>query len=490
MTAVDVWTMKSTSPPHSRVIEQDHHRLQVKALSLLAFIAFLSAFFDGYYQPPDDGGWHVYTAYLCLFILFTCAIAAGFIKARRLVVSGWMIILTLLIGTSVTFVTGTIASVLITIVGAMCLLVVLPENILPSNAPRGVAWSLLLCASYVTSMITRHVLRADVLSTESEMPYIIASGPVFIYLVYAMNERIFRTLRTTLAQTQEAHEEIAQINAALQDKSRELSRALENAYLASEAKGRFLANMSHELRTPLNAILGYAAIVQEEIEELGERADIPPSLLEDLSHVETAGKHLLGLISDILDLSRIEAGQVQLEFEEVHLETLFDEFYQVMRPMAFKRHNLLHVEVSPKHLTFYSDTTRLRQILFNLLGNAAKFTDNGHITLRATEIDEDHILFEVEDTGKGIPLDKQAKLFDPFEQVDATSTRIHGGAGLGLALCKQLTQLLGGTIQLESTPGEGSTFSFVLPKQSDDLVLHKRAGDKPRRPQTGAEHHD
>lgn len=453
--------------------------LQIKAMTLLALIASISAFFDTY-SPPDDGGWHVYTTYFCLIILLVCAITTGFIWARRLVISGWLIIFTLLFGTAVTFITGTVSSVLITLVGAMCLLVVLPENILPRNPPRGAKWSLLLCVVYIVSLLTRHVLRDDVLSSKAELPYLIVAGPVFVYLVYAMNARISRTLRETLKQSQEAHEEIAQVNTQLEQKSKELVRALENAYIASEAKGRFLANMSHELRTPLNAILGYAAIVQEEIEEIGEEADIPPSLLEDLSHVETAGKHLLGLISDILDLSRIEAGQVEVEVEKVHLDPLFDEFYQVMRPMAFKRHNLLHIEISPKDLTLYTDITRLRQILFNLLGNAAKFTDNGHITLRATEVDSRHILFEVEDSGKGIPLEKQAKLFDPFEQVDATSTRIHGGAGLGLALCKQLTQLLGGTIQLESTPGEGSTFSFMLPKQSDDLVLHKRATDKSR----------
>lgn len=449
---------------HKSPADSAEARLQRKALALLFITAAISAISDGWLDPPDDGGWHIGTA-IC-GVLGCMTTSVGFVLTRYGYVyfSGWIFIISMaLIGTA-TFITGTVSSVLISTVGLFCLAMVLPPNIFPNlSVVESRAWPATFISLYVGSMVLRILVRhGDVISYPSELPFLLVAGPIFIYLVYEMGQRSSTRLKSALKESELARAEVDTINTRLWQRSTDLSEALDAANLASAAKGRFLANMSHELRTPLNAILGYAAIVQEELEDVPPGGEIPAHVRQDLNHIETAGQHLLGLISDVLDLARIEAGQSALDIELIDIHALFDEFRLIMRPEALKRGNTLNVETS-KGLSMYSDLIKLRQIIFNLLGNATKFTDKGTITLRATLRDDAKILFEVEDTGKGIPQDKQAKLFEPFEQVDSSSTRVHGGAGLGLALCTQLVELLGGTISLSSEMGKGSTFAFALP---------------------------
>jgi CheY-like chemotaxis protein/two-component sensor histidine kinase len=229
---------------------------------------------------------------------------------------------------------------------------------------------------------------------------------------------------------------------------------------ANATKSKFLANMSHELRTPLNAIIGYSEILIEEITDLQV-----PSLIPDVQKIHGAGKHLLGLINNILDLSKVEAGKIELFIETFAIATLIDEVTETLRPLLAKNHNTLVVNCHSDIGSMRSDITKLRQSLFNLLSNASKFTENGTVTLTVERRESDWITFCVSDTGIGMTPEQQAKLFQAFTQADVSTTRKYGGTGLGLVITQQFCQLLGGNIQVESEAGQGTTFTMRLPEQ-------------------------
>jgi PAS domain S-box-containing protein len=230
---------------------------------------------------------------------------------------------------------------------------------------------------------------------------------------------------------------------------------------ANQTKSRFLANMSHELRTPLNAIIGYSEMLREEAEEGGQEAMVP-----DLDKIQGAGRHLLGLINDILDLSKVEAGRMELFLERLETEPFVREVASTVEPLVRQRGNALRLEIgdAPAHLR--TDATKLRQILLNLLGNAAKFTENGTVTLRverhAAEGGE-RVRFRVIDTGIGMTPEQVGRLFQPFTQADASTTRRYGGTGLGLTISKHFAEMMGGEVQVESEPGAGTEFRVELP---------------------------
>jgi len=262
--------------------------------------------------------------------------------------------------------------------------------------------------------------------------------------------------RLSLAMT-ELEREREHLEDRVLERTRDLEEARRTAEEASEAKTRFIANMSHELRTPLNAIIGYSEIMREGAEAAARAEDI-----DDHDRVLRAARHLLRMINEILDLSRIEAGRMHVAAEAYNVGELVLGAVDAVRPQAEANGNTIAVEIVRDGLgETRSDTLKLHQCLVNILANAAKFTTRGIISVRARRAGE-NMVFEVRDTGIGIAADKLDALFQPFEQGDGSTTRSFEGTGLGLAITRNFAQLLGGDVSVESTPGRGSTFRLVV----------------------------
>ena len=239
-----------------------------------------------------------------------------------------------------------------------------------------------------------------------------------------------------------------------------LAEARDVADQANRTKSTFLANMSHELRTPLNAIIGYSEILQEDVADLGQQ-----SLIADLKKIEGAGRHLLGLINDILDLSKIEAGRMDVFIEDVEVVPLLEEVRAIIVPMAKKNGNVVEFRMAENLGTMRTDRTKLKQSLLNILSNASKFTRNGELTLFAERFEphQPMVRFAISDTGIGMTEEQLSRLFQAFSQADASTAKQYGGTGLGLAITRNFCQLLGGDVTVVSKPGEGSTFTITLP---------------------------
>jgi signal transduction histidine kinase len=239
---------------------------------------------------------------------------------------------------------------------------------------------------------------------------------------------------------------------------RELNTSLEHA---SRAKSEFLANMSHELRTPMNAILGFTEMMRD-----GLYGDVPDELKEPLADIHTNGRHLLGLINDVLDLSKIEAGRMGLSLQDYSVPDVVDSVRVSLRSLAHERGLEFVTQVAPDLPIAHGDAKRITQCLMNLAGNALKFTRQGRVEI-AVESQGDELIYRVTDTGIGIPKDELGKVFDEFRQVDGAVTREFGGTGLGLSITKRFIEMHGGRIWVDSEPGEGSTFWFAVPLRAE-----------------------
>ena len=244
-----------------------------------------------------------------------------------------------------------------------------------------------------------------------------------------------------------------------------------SAESANKAKSQFLANMSHELRTPLNAIIGYSEILAEDALEEDNKM-----ILADLNKISSAGKHLLSLINEILDLSKIEAGKMELFLEQTSLKTALNDIVSTVAPLAEKNGDIINTRFDENLGAVFTDVTKLRQVLLNLLSNACKFTENGQINLtvtRSMQNDTDWITLTVCDTGIGMARQQVQRIFEPFLQADNSTTRKYGGTGLGLAISKHFCSMMGGGIDVSSEPGKGSTFTIRLP-----AIISQQQADK------------
>ncbi|MCA9635567.1 MAG: hypothetical protein KC420_05970 [Myxococcales bacterium] len=315
-------------------------------------------------------------------------------------------------------------------------------------------WSRGLPILFCVAVLLRQLVNPmAILESPLDLLTVAIGGAFGLVIIGSLSVGLQDTLRRALGASEEARGALGHANL-------EIAAARDQALAASTAKSAFLATMSHELRTPLNAIIGYSELLLEEHDD--------PSIRGDVKRIHGAGAHLLVLINDILDLSKVEAGKTEINVEAIAIAALLDGIADTLGPTIERGGNRLELEVSGDVGLIESDLTKVRQILINLIGNAAKFTHDGEIRVIARSIEAagaPGVEVSVEDTGIGIPADKLATIFDPFVQADASTTRRYGGTGLGLAITRRFCEMLGGTLTVVSEVGKGSRFTVWLPRQ-------------------------
>ncbi|HEY7115616.1 MAG TPA: ATP-binding protein [Tepidisphaeraceae bacterium] len=286
-------------------------------------------------------------------------------------------------------------------------------------------------------------------------------------------QHLSETFNVMLANLKESEDQLRAINKSLDLKLGQLAESNVALYESNRLKSEFLANVSHELRTPLNSILGFAELLRETV---GEKVDARTTRY--LQNILTSGRNLLALITDLLDLAKIEAGRMEVRSAPLSLNDLFEGLIGILKPLSEKKDLSIVAGVTGDVPILRTDAAKLQQVLYNFLSNAIKFSPaGGQIDLRAERVDDgEQVKISVTDRGPGIEPDKQQMIFEKFRQIDGSVTREHGGTGLGLAISKELTTLLGGSIGVRSTPGDGATFWVMLPMSIEAGAQDLRAG--------------
>jgi signal transduction histidine kinase len=291
---------------------------------------------------------------------------------------------------------------------------------------------------------------------------------VFLAMACVRGTRELRAIADRTAVLERAHTDQARLAIERGELVERLRLSQQELEAATRAKSEFVANVSHELRTPLNAITLYGELLHEQA-----RSDRRDGDAADLGKIVAASRHLLGLINGVLDLSKIEAGRMELDVQTFEVEPVVEELAATVTALIGQNGNTLQVRCGPHLGSMHSDLTRIRQILFNLLSNASKFTSRGTVSLRADRLRADgieRIRFEVADTGIGLTREQRARIFRPFAQADSSTARTYGGTGLGLSLVWRFCELLGGSVDVDSQPGQGARFTVVLPVRVEPVA--------------------
>ncbi|NHN28258.1 response regulator [Paenibacillus agricola] len=344
----------------------------------------------------------------------------------------------------------------------------LGSGLIMGAAVVGMHYTGMLAANFQLS--AKSELTTGMLLDQKWLAYFISGGTLFTLGLSLIGIFISKRFSYKDSEIKEKTDENVRINQELRklnehleqlvkERTAQLEKAHDEAIQANQIKSQFLANMSHELRTPLNAIIGYSEMLKEDAEELGD-----PMFVDDLGKISKAGNHLLSLINDILDISKIEAGKMELYFESCDVAGLVHDVSMTLNPLMEANQNQLEIRCEPDDMTI--DVTKLRQILINLLSNASKFTKEGTIFFngyRQTRNNREGYCFSVKDTGIGMTPEQVSILFQPFTQADSSTTRKYGGTGLGLAISQRFCHIMGGEIDVDSELGSGSTFTCWLP---------------------------
>src|SRR5262245_35859598 len=375
------------------------------------------------------------------------------------------------------------------------------------ESPRvALRWGVISALLYEGAVIARHLVPSLDLGFSISVISLHIAPPIVLLFCALIGRILTSYVLRALAQSEAARRSLAESHAEVERRVEERTRELvqernrldatlhdlaqmrDQAEAANRAKSVFLANMSHELRTPLTAILGYSELLQRE--------EIYPNngiFVREVKAIWSAGQHLLALINNILDLSKIEADRLDFYLETFEIKAMIEDVQTTVQPLIDKKRNMLKVECGSDLGTMHADELRVRQVLFNLLSNAAKFTERGVITLRARTVSHEHpatsdgaslsgdgivhrssfIVFEVEDTGIGIYPEYLSQLFEKFEQADSSTTRKYGGSGLGLVISRHLCRLMGGDITVVSVPVPGTTVTCRRPVETTQPLLEQ-----------------
>lgn len=394
---------------------------------------------------------------LHVFVLAGFALSAYFVSHERILPAAWSIVITSLIAAAgILILNKQDFANLVNGIPLYIVVILLAALVLPRNS----IWivSITTVITYTIAMLVSQQSSADKPIYDISQAILVALiiMPTVGAILYRLRVEFDARLEATQASIKQAEEARRQAEEARQQAEKSRKQAEE----ADKAKSQFLANMSHELRTPLNAIIGY-----DEAMIGGMVGEFSPQQTKLLGHIQHNSRRLLGLINDILDLSKVESGSLQVFLAPTSPHKIIQETVDSLRSLADGKHISLDMQFSDSvPAVVLGDAKKLRQILVNILSNAIKFTDNGGVTIIVDIVDASRWLFEVQDTGIGMPSDAASYIFEPFQQVDGTDKRKYKGTGLGLAITKRLVEHLGGSIEMTSELGKGSTFSIVLPR--------------------------